>query len=388
MRTTEALDPLSPSCQTRRRLSLGMGAALALGALGGCKLETETSAALGEVRALSPHDAASGASAGSASAPASAPATAPASAPASAPAFADVSVPSRLYQAHDLDWQDLMRQRAVPVRLYLPAGRAEAPGLPLLLFSHGLGGSRRGYSYLGAYLASQGVASLHVQHVGSDRGLWTGNPFSLVGRLQDAAKESEALNRVADVRFALDQLLASEFGERIDPQRIAAAGHSYGANTTMLLAGARVQRQGQVLPLLEPRIKAAILISAPPFYGESDLAPILQDVRIPSLHITATQDVIQVPGYYSAAEDRIKVFEAMGGPSKALAVFEGGSHSIFTDRSGTGGVSLNPKVKVATRELSLAFLDHVFVGRKEGLSRWNERYGALLQRWQPAAGMA
>ncbi|WP_271008508.1 alpha/beta hydrolase family protein [Paucibacter sp. B51] len=366
-----APEPLLPDASRRRlSLGLGLGAVLALGALAGCKPEVaESAAGLGEARAAAP--------------------------PASAPEFAEVSVPSRLFEAHDLDWQDLARQRPVPVRLYLPAesaGAAEstgsAAGLPLLLFSHGLGGSRRGYSYLGAYLASQGVASLHVQHVGSDRGLWTGNPFSLVGRLQDAAKESEALNRVADVRFALDQLLASEFGERIDPQRIAAAGHSYGANTTMLLAGARVQRQGQVLPLLEPRIKAAILISAPPFYGESDLAPILQDVRIPSLHITATQDVIQVPGYYSAAEDRIKVFEAMGGPSKALAMFEGGSHSIFTDRSGTGGVSLNPKVKVATRELSLAFLDHVFVGRKEGLSRWNARYGALLQRWQPAAGMA
>ncbi len=360
-----ASEALLPDAARRRlSLGLGLGAVLALGALAGCKPETaESAAGLGEARAAAP--------------------------PASAPEFAEVSVPRRLFQARDLDWQDLGRQRPVPVRLYLPA-EDSALGLPLLLFSHGLGGSRRGYSYLGAYLASQGMASLHVQHVGSDRGLWTGNPFSLVGRLQDAAKESEALNRVADVRFALDQLLASEFGERIDAQRIAAAGHSYGANTTMLLAGARVQRQGQVLPLLEPRIKAAILISAPPFYGERDLAPILQDVRIPSLHITATQDVIQVPGYYSAAEDRIKVFEAMGGPSKALAVFEGGSHSIFTDRAGTGGVSLNPKVKVATRELALAFLQQqiavpALTPAADALQHWRERYGPLLQRWEAPA---
>ena len=350
--------------EQRRRLALGLGAALALSALAGCKPETfGVSELTGETSSASGSPAAA------------------------VPDFAELTVPVSLYRSLDFDWQDASRQRAVPVRLYLPAEPAAAGGLPLLLFSHGLGGSRRGYSYLGAYLASQGLASLHVQHVGSDRGLWTGNIFSLVGRLQDAAKESEALNRVADVRFALDQLLASEQGAAIDLQRIAAAGHSYGANTTMLLAGARVQRQGQVLPLLEPRIKAAILISAPPFYGENDLAPILQDIRIPTLHITATQDVIQVPGYYSAAEDRIKVFEAMGGPSKALAVFEGGSHSIFTDRAGTGGVSLNPKVKVATRELALAFLQQqmgvpALTPAPDALQQWRERYGRLLQRWE------
>ena len=361
---------LIPAGEQRRRLALGLGAALALSALAGCKPE---SFGVGEIAAET----------GSSSGPQAA----------SVPDFAELTVPASRYRSLDFDWQDASRQRAVPARLYVPAEPAAAGGLPLLLFSHGLGGSRRGYSYLGAYLASQGLASLHVQHVGSDRGLWTGNIFSLVGRLQDAAKESEALNRVADVRFALDQLLASEQGAAIDLQRIAAAGHSYGANTTMLLAGARVQRQGQVLPLLEPRIKSAILISAPPFYGENDLAPILQDIRIPTLHITATQDVIQVPGYYSAAEDRIKVFEAMGGPSKALAVFEGGSHSIFTDRAGTGGLALNPQVKVATRELALAFLRQTLYesaegGVAQGLQPWRQRYGRMLQRWEAPAGPA
>ncbi|MCV2364605.1 hypothetical protein LNV23_14215 [Paucibacter sp. DJ1R-11] len=369
MPDTQSSSPIFADEQ-RRRLALGLGAALALSALAGCKPE---SFGVGEIAVET----------GSSSAPQAA----------SAPYFAELTVPASRYRSLDFDWQDASRQRAVPARLYLPAEAAPAGGLPLLLFSHGLGGSRRGYSYLGAYLASQGLASLHVQHVGSDRGLWTGNIFSLVGRLQDAAKESEALNRVADVRFALDQLLASEQGESIDLQRIAAAGHSYGANTTMLLAGARVLRQGQVLPLLEPRIKAAILISAPPFYGESDLAPILQDIRIPTLHITATQDVIQVPGYYSAAEDRIKVFEAMGGPSKALAVFEGGSHSIFTDRAGTGGLALNPQVKVATRELALAFLRQTLIepatgGVAQGLQPWRQRYGRMLQRWEAPAGPA
>jgi pimeloyl-ACP methyl ester carboxylesterase len=104
----------------------------------------------------------------------------------------------------------------------------------------------------------------------------------------------------------------------------------------LLASGARVRRDGQVLDLHDRRVRAAILISAPPFYGESDLGQILHSVTVPTLHVTATEDVIRIPGYYSAAEDRVAVFDATGSTRKWLAVFEGGSHSMFTDRASTG----------------------------------------------------
>jgi predicted dienelactone hydrolase len=283
------------------------------------------------------------------------------------------------FETHDLDWVDASRERAVPVRLYWP--ESDRP-VALVVFSHGIGGSRRGYSYLGEYFASHDIASLHLQHVGSDRSLWRGNPFALVGRLQDAAQEREALARVKDLSFALDRLLANdEFGARVDRSRIAAAGHSYGANTAMLAAGALVERDGRRVSLRDARIKAAVLLSAPPFYGEKDPGTILRAVTLPTLHITATEDTIRIPGYYSPVSDRLAVFEAMGSPVKALAVFEGGSHSIFTNRRGTGGDELNPKVKAATRELALAFLRQVFDGAGEALERWPQTYAPLLARW-------
>lgn len=282
----------------------------------------------------------------------------------------------------DLDWFDSARQRAVPVRVYLPAGNESSQSLPLVVFSHGIGGSRLGYSYLGAYWASQGYASLHLQHVGSDRSLWTGNVFSLVGRLQEAAGEDEAVARVGDLRFALDQLLAHpELGTRIDPARIVAAGHSYGANTVMLAVGARVERGGRVLELTDPRLTAAILLSAPPFYGESDLAKIVADIRVPTLHVTSTEDVIRVPGYYSGAEDRVAVYEAMSGARKILAVFEGGSHSMFTDRAGAGGFALNARVKAATRELSVAFFKSIFGGGDTALRDWPAQHNGIVARF-------
>jgi len=294
-----------------------------------------------------------------------------------------VAAEAESFGALDLDWVDRERDRAVPVRLYLPNQRRATP---LVVFSHGIGGSRRGYSWLGSHFASHGIASLHLQHVGSDRALWAGNVFGLVGRLQDAARDGEAIHRALDLRFALDTLLAGELAARVDARRIVAAGHSYGANTTLLASGARVPRDGHVLDLHDQRVRAAIVISAPPFYGEPDPRTILAPVTVPSLHVTATEDIIRIPGYYSGSQDRVAVFDAIGGPRKWLAMYEGGSHSMFTDRRGTGGALLNPQVKAATQSLALAFLRGVFDGDESGLAAWPQQHAGLLARFSTGRG--
>jgi len=284
------------------------------------------------------------------------------------------------WRVEELDWRDDERQRDVPVRIYWPAAAGDAS--PLLVFSHGIGGSRRGYSYIGQHLASSGIASLHVQHVGSDRALWGGNLIQLVGRLREAAEPSEALARVRDMRFALDRLLA-DAGGRIDATRIAVAGHSYGANTSLLLAGAAVPGHEA---LQEPRFKAAVFISAPPLHGVDGADKALAAIRLPTLHITCTDDVIRVPGYYSEAKERVQLYEQTGSRAKYLAVFEGGSHSVFTDRRGTGGAVQNPRIKEATKQLIADFLRAAFDGepRPERLHAWWQQHGGLLADWRGA----
>lgn len=294
------------------------------------------------------------------------------------------------YQVIDHDWYDDARARPVPARLYWPADLPSDASVPLVVFSHGIGGSRLGYSYLGKHWSSRGVASLHVQHVGSDATVWRGNPFGVVGRLQAAAQESEALARAADMSFALSRMLSPEtgpLGPAVDRRRLVAAGHSYGANTTLLSVGAQVVRQGRVVSCQDARFSAALIISAPPFYGEADLAAILGHVAVPTLHVTTTDDVIEIPGYRSDAEDRLAVFNAVGDPRKLLAVFRGGSHSIFTDRPITGGTALNPKVKAATADLALAFLDLAFKGDGEALARWDAAWQPILSQ-SPATRFA
>ena len=109
-------------------------------------------------------------------------------------------------------------------------------------------------------------------------------------------------------------------------------------------------------------------------------------MTVPSLHVTCTEDVIRIPGYYSGAEDRVAVFDATGSARKWLAVYEGGSHSMFTDRGGTGGVTLNPQVKEATRALAVAFVHTAFDGDDAALRLWPQRHATILARFSAGQG--
>lgn len=306
---------------------------------------------------------------------------------------APVAPPASDVSTRDADWVDAARQRVVPVRVYLPVAAAReatpdavvtdafGPGRvspadttaslaptprtkwPLVIFSHGLGGSRFGYSHIGQHFARSGFVALHLQHAGSDRAVWQGGPLTLLGNVRDAASEANAVARVQDVSFALTTLLADrELGGLIDTQAIAVAGHSYGANTAMLIVGASIERDGKRVSYTDARIKAAILLSAPPFHGEGNQAAVLRDVRLPTLHITGSDDVIRVPGYGSDVADRIGVFRDMPAARpdmKFLAIFEGGEHSVFTDRTRSERALA---IKAATRELCVAFLHSVLKG--------------------------
>ena len=143
--------------------------------------------------------------------------------------------------------------------------------------------------------------------------------------------------------------------------------------------------------LRDNRIVAAILLSAPPFYAAGDPKTIGGSIDLPTLHITATEDDIAIPGYRCGVIDQLALCQAMGGggqPGKTLAVFKGGSHSIFTDRPGNGGIDLNPKVKAATRDPALAFLtalvaDSTADGAADNaLQQWRKAYALLLANFE------
>ncbi len=71
------------------------------------------------------------------------------------------------------EWRDEARKRLVPIKVYYPAPPSECSH-PVIVFSHGLGGSREGCEYLGRMWASHGFVSIHPQHHGSDETVWRG----------------------------------------------------------------------------------------------------------------------------------------------------------------------------------------------------------------------
>jgi predicted dienelactone hydrolase len=194
------------------------------------------------------------------------------------------------------DWHDAKRDREVPVKIYFPK-TSDGP-FPVIIFSHGLGGTREGYEYLGQHWASHGYVSVHLQHPGSDDSVWRGAAAAdKMGAMRRAAADPRnAINRPQDVSFAIDQLAklnreSSPFHQKLDLDRVGAAGHSFGAYTTLAVAGQSfLPGGGKGTSLADPRVKAAIPMSAPVSANRRRLDEVYAKIKISCLHMTGTKD--------------------------------------------------------------------------------------------------
>ena len=234
-------------------------------------------------------------------------------------------------QVLDTDWNDPARERSLPLKVRIPVG---VDKVPLVIFSHGLGGSREGGKAWGEHWSAHGYLVVHVQHPGSDESLWKGVGEGLPKqRLMRGATAEQLLGRVDDVRFLLDEFARQQskadaplWVKRADLSRIAMTGHSFGARTTMALAGERYP--GPIKSLADARISAFIAFSPatqglkrtwPERYGE---------MTKPFLTVTGTIDS-DVLGAGSNAKNRAALFDAQVAGEKFRVVFDGGDHAVF-----------------------------------------------------------
>lgn len=105
-------------------------------------------------------------------------------------------------------------------------------------------------------------------------------------------------------------------------------------------------------------------------------------MRIPTLHITTTEDEIRIPGYYSSPQDRIDVYQAMASHYKVLAVFNAGSHNIFTGWRGRKDSQPQQQViKAATQALSTAFLKQITTDNSQAISIWAQQHQPILSQF-------
>ena len=111
---------------------------------------------------------------------------------------ADVLPPAPLSVA------DQKRDRSIPLLVSLPDDSAPAP---VVLFSHGLGGSREGCGYLREHWAGRGYVAVFLQHPGSDASVWRDVPQrQRLRAMKQAASIENMQARVDDVAAVLDAL--------------------------------------------------------------------------------------------------------------------------------------------------------------------------------------
>jgi predicted dienelactone hydrolase len=231
-----------------------------------------------------------------------------------------------------IDWKDGKRERDVPVKLYFPKS---GPGpFPVVIFSHGLGGSRQGYEYLGRHWASHGYVCVHVQHRGSDEEVWKGKTNMLAELRKAARVPANAVNRPGDVSFTIDELAKlnkkGKLAGRLDLEKIGLAGHSFGAWTTMACAGQTFFTPlGGTARQAESRIKAAIAMSPSPQAGKIDRKKAYATIKVPLLHLTGTKDD-GVGITETKPADRRVPYDHIAAAHQYLVIFEDGDHMVFS----------------------------------------------------------
>lgn len=276
------------------------------------------------------------------------------------------------------EWHDATRDRDIPVKLYLPKDLARP--CPIVVFSHGLGGSREAAPYLGNYWAAHGYVGVFIQHPGSDESFWKPgldgsgqNPplrdkAALLGKFREQLKDPmHAVNRTQDVHFVIDQLERLNASDpslrgKLDLSELAIAGHSFGSWTALAASGQQfVTRAGRTISSVDPRIKAAIYLSPTPPRNSADPKGTFGAIKIPGLHLTGTADVSPVND--TKAEERRIAFDNISQSDQYLVILNGADHMVFGGGGARAARFLNRNVeedelhRKLTEETSTAFLD-------------------------------
>lgn len=123
---------------------------------------------------------------------------------------------------------------------------------PLIVISHGTGGSGLSMAWLGESLAAHGYIAAAVNHPGNN----AAEPYTVEGF-------SLWWERARDLSEVISGMLADpEFGGHIDANRIAAAGFSLGGYTMIEIAGGITDAQGFVTYC--DKTSAAGICTSPP----------------------------------------------------------------------------------------------------------------------------
>ncbi|MFI7356753.1 alpha/beta hydrolase family protein [Streptomyces avidinii] len=278
--------------------------------------------------------------------------------------------------------------------------RVSAPStgtdLPVILLSHGHGPSNNlsslnGYAPLANFWAAHGFVVVQPTHLTSR---------TLTDLVADAPGAPDFWrSRAEDMTHVLDRLEVIEnavpqLAGRIDPTKVALAGHSLGGFTAALLLGAGLTDPdtGNPVHLLEPRIKAGVLLAPPGRGGDVFNGPMAEHwpvigavdfstMTAPALVVTGDKDD---PRHFTdmGPDWHADPYALAPGPKTLLTLFDA--------EHGLGGIAgydaaettdENPERVAALARLTAAYLR---TRLHPGDNAWQSTYEALTTGPNPA----
>lgn len=181
---------------------------------------------------------------------------------------------------------------------------------PLVVFSHGNGGTRHQNTFWCDYLASHGYIVISADHTGNAR--MTIINDKLIS-MQNSERMQSAKDRPVDVSFLLTKMIEwdkggdKRFAGRIDTDHAAISGMSFGSFTSHWAADA------------DPRFKAVVAMSGAP--------PSHTNLTVPTLRMLGTEDrTLGITGNALIRHNH----QIHKGPAFLLELKNGG-HFSFTD---------------------------------------------------------
>lgn len=138
-----------------------------------------------------------------------------------------------------------------PYEMDLAMNAAIVPrACPVVVISHGSGGSHLAYRSYGQYLVEQGFVVCLPEHPGDNR-----------RNKELAGTRENMIQRPRHIRMVIDSLLHDAFfAGALQPQSAVVVGHSLGGYTAMAVAGGVPDPQFQIRVEKHPDVRAIVLL--------------------------------------------------------------------------------------------------------------------------------
>lgn len=227
----------------------------------------------------------------------------------------------------------------LPYKLSVPLFKGPCP---VIVLSHGAGGSYDGNKNLVESWVNSGFACiqpLHADSVRYKRSL--GQSVSLRDSMNDSNDPKNWSSRVQDIEDILDSL--DSINQlcpwiQFDKNRIGLAGHSFGAFTAQLVAGVTPPQKARASTLNDRRVKAVLLLSP---QGVSRGGPLGFDdasawrgMNMPVMVMTGSQD----NGRTGETPDwRLEPYKYCPAGSKFLVFLNNANHMTFAGNGNFSG---------------------------------------------------